>query len=509
MRKTMMQAVFVCVVLAVTRDVANAIFYITIPNNEVEVTDVITQASYGWSTTERLNVGSGNAFNGPGTWDGVLTVHSNGTVTVGTIFMINGGPKTNGKIIVDGTNSTMTANGILHLAMNSAPGIYRILFHSTFSLEEPCLIEITNGGKFFANGGTEPAASGANIGAEQGGGLGPSWGMVTVDGAGSEFTTTWGMRIGEGGAGHLTITNTGKVTTGICFIGHNDSAPTYETVGILNVDGAGSEFNSDQLNMGGAYSEGFANITGGGKVTASLMEIARTGGLGTATTGDCEILVTGAGSVLDVSQSGGDSMYIGGTATNGAQDSARVTLEEGGNIEAEGNVTVYDTATMVFGLGNGSSLHSDAQVSVSNNATFAITPDAGFAGALGVPYDLITATVAVNADPNNLVLDLSALDGSSAAAGFLALNGGGTALQLTLTSTGQGESGLTRVDNVNVTFFDFDSAPGFEYGLESSTNMADWVFTGLIVTGDGGTMSVFDPTGTDTNKSYRLSITGL
>ena len=122
MRKTMMQAVFVCVVLAVTRDVANAIFYITIPNNEVEVTDVITQASYGWSTTERLNVGSGNAFNGPGTWDGVLTVHSNGTVTVGTIFMINGGPKTNGKIIVDGTNSTMTAELVTKPPTVSMPG---------------------------------------------------------------------------------------------------------------------------------------------------------------------------------------------------------------------------------------------------------------------------------------------------------------------------------------------------------------------------------------------------
>ena len=72
----MMQAVVGCVALSATRDVANAVFHITIPNNEVEVTDVITQASYGWSTTERLNVGSGNAFNGPDTWDGVLTVHA-------------------------------------------------------------------------------------------------------------------------------------------------------------------------------------------------------------------------------------------------------------------------------------------------------------------------------------------------------------------------------------------------------------------------------------------------
>ena len=47
-----------------------------------------------------------------------------------------------------------------------------------------------------------------------------------------------------------------------------------------------------------------------------------------------------------------------------------------------------------------------------------------------------------------------------------------------------------------------------EYGVECSTGGTNWVFTGLTVTGDGRTMSVFDPTGTDTNKSYRLVISG-
>ena len=67
---------------------------------------------------------------------------------------------------------------------------------------------------------------------------------------------------------------------------------------------------------------------------------------------------------------------------------------------------------------------------------------------------------------------------------------------------------LTQVDNVNSTFFTFDSSQGVEYGVECSTGGTNWVFTGLTVTGDGGTMSVFDPTGTDTNKSYRLVISG-
>jgi len=115
-------------------------------------------------------------------------------------------------------------------------------------------------------------------------------------------------------------------------------------------------------------------------------------------------------------------------------------------------------------------------------------------------------TGTLNVNPGALGLDLSAL--GATAAGSLALNPGGTALQLTLPDTGQEQPELTVVDNVAAVYFDFDSALGMEYSVESSTNLADWVFTGLIVTGDGGTMSVLEPTGTDTDKSYRLAITG-
>jgi T5SS/PEP-CTERM-associated repeat protein len=499
MKKAILQAVVACVVLAATRNVANAATVFLNGTNEFEVTDVMTQT---WAATDDLNIGSVNHLAGANTWDGVLRIHSGGTGTCNVIFMTNGGDQTAGKIIVDGTGSTMIANGKVSLAMNSAPGIYRTPLDALLSLDEPCLIEITNGGKFFANTADTPVGTG------QGGSFGPSWGMVTVDGAGSEFVGVGGMRIGQGGSGTVTITNTGKVTAGICYIGLNEFGVTNETVGILNVDGAGSEFNAEQLNMGSPYSESFLNITGGGKVAASFMNIAWLAGLGSATSGDCEILVTGAGSVLDVFQSGGDSMHIGGTLVGGPLASARVTLEEGGNIEAEGLVTIYDTATLVFGLGNGPGLHSDDQVFVhpDDHPTIVITPDAGFLGALGVPYDLITASVAVNADPGNLVLDLSALDVDSTAAGVLALNGGGTALQLILTNTGREQPTLTQADDVNATSFDFDSVLDFEYGVEWSTNLVDWVFNGMTVIGNGGTMSVFDPTGTDADKSYRLAI---
>jgi T5SS/PEP-CTERM-associated repeat protein len=499
MKKAIMQAAVACVVLAATQDVANAATVFLNGTSEFEVTGVVTQT---WAAADDLNIGSVNHTQGAGVWDGVLRVHSGGTATCNEIFMTNGGDLTAGKIVVDGAGSTMTANGQVSLAMNSAPGIYRVPSDPILDLDEPCLLEITNGGKFFANTNNTP------IGTGQAGGFGPSWGMMIVDGAGSEFVGAAGMRIGEGGSGTVTITNTGMVTAGICYIGFNEFGVTNETVGILNVDGAGSEFNSEQLNMGSPYSESFLNITGGGYVSASFMSIAFLAGLGSATSGDCEILVTGAGSLLDVSQGGGQSMHIGGTVVGGPLDSAQVTLQEGGKIEAEGLVTIYDTATMVFGLGNGPGLHTDDQVFVhpADNPTIVITPDAGFLGALGVPYDLITASGGVDADPGNMVLDLSALDVDATAAGVLALNGGGTILQLTLTNTGREQPALTQVDDVNATSFDFDSVLDFEYGVECSTNLVDWVFNGMTVIGNGGAMSVFDPTGTDTDKSYRLAI---
>ena len=502
MKRAILQAVVVCVILAAARGVADAATVSLNGTNEFEVTGVTTQT---WAATDDLNIGSANHTQGADTWDGVLRVHSGGTGTCNVIFMSNGGDQSTGKIVVDGTGSTMTANGKVSLALNSAPGIYRVPFDATLSLDEPCLIEITNGGKFFANGSDTPVGTG------QGGSFGPSWGMMTVDGAGSEFVGASGMRIGQGGSGAVTVTDTGKVTAGICYIGLNDSGATYETVGILNVDGAGSEFNADQLNMGSPYSESFLNITGGGKVAAGYMQIAFAAGLGSATSGDCEILVTGAGSLLDVGQSGGQSMHIGGTLVGGPLDSARVTVDEGGRIEAQGLVTIYDTATMVFGLGNGSGLHTDGQAYVhpDDHPTIVITPDAGFVGALGVPYDLIIADGTVDADPGNMVLDLSALDVDATAAGSLALTPDGTVLQLTLTNTGREQPALTQVDDVNATSFEIDSVLGLAYGVEWSTNMTDWVFTGMTLMGNGDTMSVFDPTGIDTNKSYRLTIAEL
>ena len=53
----------------------------------------------------------------------------------------------------------------------------------------------------------------------------------------------------------------------------------------------------------------------------------------------------------------------------------------------------------------------------------------------------------------------------------------------------------------------FNSEIGVNYSLECTTDtnaLAGWVGTGATVVGDGGSMTLFDPTGNDPSKAYRV-----
>jgi len=53
---------------------------------------------------------------------------------------------------------------------------------------------------------------------------------------------------------------------------------------------------------------------------------------------------------------------------------------------------------------------------------------------------------------------------------------------------------------------EFLSEAGQLYELEISTNTVDWAGTGATVIGTGTNIFLFDPTGFDTGKTYRVSI---
>ena len=469
MRKAILQAVVVCMVLAVTMSSANATWYGA--NYPV---DVIINAGnpQPWTADEIVYNGSANKVNGPGFWDNTIIVESTAApVTSGRLYVGATGGNLSGKLIIDG--SSWTASSVLHLGQNASNGA---------NGDELSVVEIKNGGSLIV-AGTEMGKNGG--------------GRLIIDGG--TFSTGSGHFSGSGpGNTSVTVRNGGTGTSGFTSLGEQGGSGT----STLNVEGPGSLWTGHTFYMGGATRSASLNITDGGTVLADHFFCSQ----GTEL---CDVTISGAGSSLNA----GYNVLIGEVGPG------QVTIEEGGmftisNLGIAGGaaVDVMSTATLIFGIGNGSkiSVTGNKNATIHDGATIGATPDSSFTPEVGLAYDLVTVedgTLTVT--PANLVLDLNALDGNSAAAGFLSLNGGGTALQLTLTDTGQGDTTLTQVDNVNAVFFDFNSVSGFEYDLESSTNMADWVFTGLIVTGDGGTMSVFDPTGTDTNRSYRLSITGL
>ena len=92
-------------------------------------------------------------------------------------------------------------------------------------------------------------------------------GAVTVDGAGSKWTNSDELHVGYSGNGTLSITRGGEVSNTHGYI------DGYE--GTVTVDGAGSTWiNSSGLSVGsGAGGKGTLNITGGGTVTATVVEI--------------------------------------------------------------------------------------------------------------------------------------------------------------------------------------------------------------------------------------------
>ena len=457
MRTVPMQAMVVCLVLAVTTGAANALW-----NENNYPTDLVVNAGspQPWGAAEEVRVATVNLVNGAGVWDSTVLVESNGVVTSGRLWVGFGGGLVSGRLIVDG--GTWTSSSVLH--MRGADGLDT----------ETNVVEVKNGGTLNVVG-TEMAENGSA--------------RLIIDGGTFSTGSGWYGDIGTGDA-EVTIRNGGTGDTGFTALGGSTAGGSGHST--LNVDGAGTLWTGHSFYIGGSARSGSLNVTGGGTALADNFYCAQ----GAA---PCDVTISGAGSSLDATH----TVFIGEAGP------AQVTLDEGGmftigNLGA--GLDVSGTGTLVFGLGNGSKMASAGNAVIDDGATIVVKLDSGFTPTEGVPYDLVTASIAVNADPNNLVLDVSAI--GATAAGFLALNPGGTSLQLTLTDTGQEQPELTRIDNVDAVAFDFASVLGVEYSIEVTTNMADWVFTGLIVTGDGGTMSVFDPTGTDTGKFYRLAFTG-
>ncbi|MDR2874824.1 MAG: autotransporter outer membrane beta-barrel domain-containing protein [Methylobacillus sp.] len=317
-----------------------------------------------WAMTGALIVGK------VGT--GTLNIQSGGVVsnTTGTVGSAAG---SNGTVTVEGGNSQWTMNGGLTVG-NSGTGT----------------LNIKNGGKV-----TNTTTALSVIGA---GGNG----TVTVEDSGSSWTTNPTLRVGGSGTGTLNIFDGGVVTTVAGWLGETAASG----VGIVNIDGVGSQWNTTSLSIG-YRGKGTISITDGGLLTSAGGNIGGVGG----SSNSSSVTVDGEGArwtssgALNIGninvagllaiKNGGYVSSIGlSTITSSANTTSSVTVDgtDGNGVastwENTGNVQVGGIGGSTFGHGTLDITHGgivkttgSLSIAVVSGSTGVVTVDGANGGA--------------------------------------------------------------------------------------------------------------------------------
>ncbi|WP_164718687.1 autotransporter domain-containing protein [Bradyrhizobium sp. LVM 105] len=330
-------------------------------------TATVDGAGSSWSNSADLSVG----YSGAGT----LTIRNGGAVGNQSGHVGRGAGAT-GTATVDGAGSTWTNQIALYVG-NSGTGTLTIQNGGTVSNGADAFIGVNSGatgsvtvdgagstwtdtGNLYVgqtgtgvltirNGGAVSNGADGHIGANSG-----ATGTVTVTGAGSSWTNFGTVSIGEAGNGTLTIASGGAVSNTTATIGANAGA-----TGTATVTGTGSSWtNSGSLSVG-QDGTGTLTIAGGGAVSNTVGAIAANAG----STGS--VTVTGAGS----SWTNSSNFYVGqnGTGTLTIADGGAVSSLIGiigGALGTTGTVTV---------TGAGSSWTTSSYIDVGLNGTGALT----------------------------------------------------------------------------------------------------------------------------------------
>ena len=241
-------------------------------------------------------------------------------------------------------------------------------------------------------GGITVNSQSGRIGLENGSGV------VTVNGAGSTWTDSGPLTVGEWGKGTLNITGGGAVSNGESYIGFQSGC-----TGVVTVDGAGSTWtNSGDLSVGNfGNGSGTLNITRGGTVSSNRGSIgndygstgvvtvdgvdstwnAGTNGLFVGNVGSGTLNITRGGTVNSSTQcyiadtQGGSGVVTvdgaGSTWTNSygfiavgypvnpfgnGGGSGRLNITGGGTVTADG-VWIGSSSLLAIDVGNGSLLN--------------------------------------------------------------------------------------------------------------------------------------------------------
>ncbi|WP_198031778.1 autotransporter domain-containing protein [Bradyrhizobium sp. Ec3.3] len=230
-----------------------------------------------------------------------------------------------------------------------------------------------------SNGGTL-TDSNAALGFQAG-----STGIVTVTGSGSTWTNTGDLSIGRLGSGTLQVLSGGSVSAANAYLGDLGS----NSSGSLTVSGAGSSFTTSGGMVVGNTGTGSLTIANGGQVTNNGFIGAVVGGIANGTAS-----VDGASSSWSIPGNFiiGDQAQGSLSISNGATVTASNTVlgfQSGGvgGLTVSGAGSSLTTGSLTIGYGGG--VNGLNYVAIGNGGSVTVTSDVvnlGFGGAVGVLY---------------------------------------------------------------------------------------------------------------------------
>lgn len=277
----------------------------------------------GWASG---GLGYGNTYIGyHADSSGSLSVNNSSDLSVGRTY-IGYATGSTGTVNIDGSGST---------------------FENTFSLSIGLIIGYNGHGIFNITNGAAVTSSGGVIG----------WGVngsgeVSIDGAGSNWTTTSlePLFLGSNTKGILTITNGGLASMNDCIVNGN---PLGETA--VTVNGSGSTFTHDSMDIG-TSGAGTVKIQNGATASGSGLIIGEN---------------SGSNGTLEL-DGNGSAYSFAGSALLGHHGSGSLTVSNGANFTCGGYLVLGNNsgstgAATVDGLG--SSLLAETQLEVGRHGT--------------------------------------------------------------------------------------------------------------------------------------------
>ena len=294
--------------------------------------------------TGNVTVSSGGLVSAAGTlklWNTSTLTINGGTVSTPSFDNSAGGTLNfyDGALNVTGgtfawNSTTLTING------NSSTVLPSLTLHGVTPSDTYGNITVghTSKGSLTISGGTQLASSGnAYIGSNSG-----STGSVTVAGAGSMWTSSSDLRVGNSGSGTLSITGGGQVSNICAYVGFETGS-----TGTVTVDGSGSMWTSSSDLLVGNCGSGTLSITGGGQVANMQSWIGRrSGSIGSVT-------VDGAGSAW----ANAFNLYVGGDGTGALSITSGGLVSNsdgyvGSTSGSSGSVTVSGSGSTWSNTGN-------------------------------------------------------------------------------------------------------------------------------------------------------------